>query len=100
MKGKYFFILKLIDIFYFDLLGKMYKVLKNKKLVGRLDILISIFNVGQYRFGSEDERRVFESKGVYFVGAGYNFGLVFGNNIVIINGEFWWSVVYYSNVVI
>lgn len=99
MKGKHLSTLKLIDTFHLDLPGKMYKVSKNKKLAGRSDTLISISNVGQHRFGSEDERRAFESKGVYFAGAGHNFGPVFGNNIVTINGELWWSVVYYSNVV-
>lgn len=98
-KGKHFSTLKLIDTFHLDLPGQMYKLSKNKKSAGRLDTLISISNLCQHKFVGEDETKAFECNGVYFAGSGHNFGPVFGNNIITINEEMWWSVVYYSNVV-
>ena len=99
-KGKHFSTLKLIHAFHLDLPGQMFKLSKNKKSAGRLDTLISISsNLCQHKFGGVDETSAFECNGVYFAGSGHNFGPVFGNNIVTINEEMWWSVVYYSNVV-
>lgn len=62
--------------------------------------MFNVFNFGRFIFGKEGKIKVYECRGVYFVSVGYNFGFVFGNNIVIINDELFWSFVYYNNVVI
>ena len=98
-KGKHHSILKSLNTLDIDFARKMYKVSKNKKTAGRLDSLVNISNLGRHKFGSEVERKVYECSGVYFAAAGHNFGPVFGNNIVTINGNLLWSIVYYSNVV-
>lgn len=98
-KGKHHSTLKLLHTLDIDFARKMYKVSKNKKTAGRVDSLFTISNLGRHKFRSEVETRAFACSRVYFAGAGHNFGPVFGNNIVTVNGELSWSVVYYSNVV-
>ena len=82
-----------------DLARKLQKASKNKKTAGRLEPLFNVSNLGRFTFGKEGEKKVYESRGVYFASAGHNFGPVFGNNIVTINDELSWSFVYYNNVV-
>ena len=98
-KGKHHSTLKLLHALDIDFAGKMYKLSKNKKKAGRLESLVHISNLGRQRFGSECETGAYDCSGVYFAGAGHNFGPVFANNIVTVNGELSWSIVYYSNVV-
>lgn len=82
-----------------DFSRKFYKASKNKKTAGRLDSLFNISNLGRHTFGKEIDTKAYECSGVHFAGAGHNFGPVFGNNIVTVNGELSWSIVYYGNVV-
>lgn len=98
-KGKHHSTLKLLHTLNIDFPRKMYKLSKNKKTAGRLDALINISNLGRHKFRSEVGTDTFECSGVHFAGAGHNFGPVFGNNIVTVNGDLCWSIVYYSNVV-
>ena len=88
--------LHLLDI---DFAKKMYKVSKNKKTAGRLNRLCHVSNLGKQTFGKEGETKAYECNGVYFAGAGHNFGPVFSNNLVTIDGQLFWSIIYYSNVV-
>lgn len=98
-KGKHHSTLKLLHSLNIDLPRKMYKVSKQKKTAGRLDTLIKISNLARHKFRSDVEPRAYECSEVYFAGAEHNFGPVFGNNIVTVNGNLCWSIVYYSNVV-
>ena len=98
-KGKHHSTLKLLHTLDIDFARKMYKLSKNKKKAGRLDSLVNISNLDRQRFGSECETGAYDCSGVYFASTGHNFGPVFANNIVTVNGELSWSIVHYSNVV-
>lgn len=98
-QGRHHSSLKRLHTLKIDLAGKLYKTSKNKKTAGRLDSLFSISNLGRHTFGKEVDANPYKCNGVYFAGAGHNFGPVFANNIVTVNGELSWSIVYYSNVV-
>lgn len=98
-QGRHHSSLKLLHNLDVDLARKLQKASKNKKTAGRLEPLFNVSNLGRFTFGKEGEKKVYESRGVYFASAGHNFGPVFGNNIVTINDELSWSFVYYNNVV-
>ena len=98
-QGRHHSSLKLLHNLDVDLARKLQRVSKSKKTAGRLDPLFNVSNLGRFTFGKESERKVYESRGVYFASAGHSFGPVFGNNIVTINDELFWSFVYYNNVV-
>lgn len=97
--GKHHSCLKELHTLDIDFAQTMYKISKNKKTAGRLDSLCHVSNLGRQTFGKEGERKAYECNGVYFAGAGHNFGPVFSNNLVTIGEELYWSIVYYSNVV-
>lgn len=98
-QGRHHSSLKLIHTLNVDLARKFYKASKNKKTAGRLDSLFNISNLGRHTFGKEVDTNAYECSGIYFASAGHNFGPVFGNNVVTVNGQLSWSIVYYSNVV-
>lgn len=98
-RGKHHSFLKLFNTFDIDFARKMYKVSKNKKTAGRLEPLFNVSNLGRYTFGKQVATKAYVCNGVYFASAGHNFGPVFGNNIVTIDDELFWSIVYYNNVV-
>lgn len=97
--GKHHACLKELHLLDIDFAKKMYKVSKNKKTAGRLNRLCHVSNLGKQTFGKEGETKAYECNGVYFAGAGHNFGPVFSNNLVTIDGQLFWSIIYYSNVV-
>lgn len=99
VSGKHHSCLKELHTLDIDFAQTMYKISKNKKTAGRLDSLCHVSNLGRQTFGKEGERKAYECNGVYFAGAGHNFGPVFSNNLVTIGEELYWSIVYYSNVV-
>lgn len=98
-EGRHHSSLKQLHTLNIDLARKRYKASKNKKTAGRLDSLFNVSNLGRHTFGKEVDTNAYKCSGLYFAGAGHNFGPVFGNNIVTVNGELSWSIVYYSNVV-
>ena len=98
-KGNHHSTLKSLCTLSIDYARKMYKISKNKKTAGRLDTLINISNLGCHNFGDESGKKYFECSGAYFASAGHNFGPVFESNVVTINDELFWSIVYYINVV-